>query len=159
MKLLGHECQGDATFSHNLNICHVEKTKWHITKARNIRGKKAELSVKEANVRKLDQNNPGLVLTGLSNFKHLGDMLKQLGVKLTNKLSSKIDIQSDSVIEQPQLQKVVVQFDQVKCLEEKFWRMDEENSSENQHILPKADKFNEHIDKTIKKNRQKIGSI
>ena len=25
MKLLGHECQGDATFSHNLNICHVEK--------------------------------------------------------------------------------------------------------------------------------------
>ena len=42
MKLLGHECQGDATFSHNLNICHVEKTKWHTTpsKAQNIRGKK-----------------------------------------------------------------------------------------------------------------------
>ena len=42
MKLLGHECQGDATFSHNLNICHVEKTEWHITpsKAKNIRGKK-----------------------------------------------------------------------------------------------------------------------
>ena len=42
MKLLGHECQGDATFSHNLNICHVEKKKWHISisKAEKIRDKR-----------------------------------------------------------------------------------------------------------------------
>ena len=88
-----------------------------------ILGKKAELKCKENNSKYLC-NKTGLILTGLSNFKHLGTMLDKLGVNLKQIVKSSKEVESDLIRILPASEKILIKFEEVKALLPKDWYHD-----------------------------------
>ena len=93
-----------------------------------ICGNKAELENKKSNINFL-QNGTGLVLTGLKNFKHLGKMMKEIGIDIGQDLHVSKEVENDLIRILPTWDKLEINFEEVKSILPKGWFI--ENNIQN----------------------------